>query len=163
MPRLTPKQARFVEEYLVDLNATQAAIRAGYSQKMAGRIGFQLLEKTGIQTAIQASQIERSARTGVTADRVVQEIARVAFASLRDVMTWGPAGALVRPDNEITIEAAAAIAEVAETKDGVKVKLHNKIAALEQLAKHVGIYQDRTTAVDAERVVHSITRRLISP
>lgn len=163
MPRLTPKQARFVEEYLVDLNATQASIRAGYSERRSGEIGYQLLQKTPVQGAIEACQRERSARTGVTADRVVQEIARVAFASLRDVMTWGPDGALVRPDNEITPEAAAAIAEVAETKDGVKVKLHNKVAALEQLAKHVGLYQDRATAADAERVVHSITRRLISP
>ena len=140
MPRLTPKQACFVEEYLTDLNATQAAIRAGYSPKMAGRIGFQLLEKSGIQAAIQAAQRERSARTGVTADRVVQEIARVAFASLSDVMTWGPSGAQVRPDNEITPEAVAAIAEITETNFGVKVKLHNKVAALEQLAKHVGLY-----------------------
>ena len=151
MPRLTPKQACFVEEYLTDLNATQAAIRAGYSPKMAGRIGFQLLEKSGIQAAIQAAQRERSARTGVTADRVVQEIARVAFASLSDVMTWGPSGAQVRPDNEITPEAAAAIAEITETNFGVKVKLHNKVAALEQLAKHVGLYNDRAApaAVDA--------------
>lgn len=140
MPKLTPKQACFVEEYLADLNATQAAIRAGYSAKMAGRIGFQLLEKTGIQAAIQAAQRERSARTGITADRVVQEIARVAFSSLRDVMTWGPAGAQVRPADEITPEAAAAIAEITETNTGVKVKLHNKVAALEQLAKHVGLY-----------------------
>lgn len=152
MPRLTPKQACFVEEYLTDLNATQAAIRAGYSPKMAGRIGFQLLEKSGIQAAIQAAQRERSARTGVTADRVVQEIARVAFSSLRDVATWGPSGVQVRPDDEITPEAAAAIAEISETNTGVKVKLHNKVAALEQLARHVGLYNDRATAT-AEQVV----------
>lgn len=153
MPRLTPKQARFVEEYLTDLNATQAAIRAGYSQKMAGRIGFQLLEKTGIQTAIQASQLERSARTGITADRVVQEIARVAFSSLRDVMAWGPTGASVLPDDEITPDAAAAIAEITETNAVIKIKLHNKVAALEKLAKHVGLYNDRATAPAAETVV----------
>lgn len=153
MPKLTPKQACFVEEYLADLNATQAAIRAGYSAKMAGRIGFQLLEKTGIQAAIQAAQRERSARTGITADRVVQEIARVAFSSLRDVMTWGPAGAQVRPDGEITPDAAAAIAEITETNTGVKVKLHNKVAALEQLAKHVGLYQDRVSPAAADAVV----------
>lgn len=151
MPRLTPKQARFVEEYLTDLNATQAAIRAGYSDRVSSEIGYQLLQKTSVQSAIEACQRERSARTGVTADRVVQEIARVAFASLSDVMTWGPSGAQVRPNNEITPEAAAAIAEITETRDGFKVKLHNKVAALEQLAKHVGLYHDRapTAAVDA--------------
>lgn len=153
MPRLTPKQACFVEEYLTDLNATQAAIRAGYSPKMAGRIGFQLLEKSGIQAAIQAAQRERSARTGVTADRVVQEIARVAFASLSDVMTWGPDGAQVRRDDEITTDAVAAIAEITETNFGVKVKLHNKVAALEQLAKHVGLYNDRAAPAAADAIV----------
>lgn len=120
---------------------------------MAGRIGFQLLEKTGIQTAIQASQLERSARTGITADRVVQEIARVAFSSLRDVMAWGPTGASVLPDDKITPDAAAAIAEITETNAVIKIKLHNKVAALEQLAKHVGLYNDRATAPAAETVV----------
>lgn len=153
MPRLTPKQARFVEEYLVDLNATQAAIRAGYRQQHAGIIGFENLTKPYIRDAIEAAQRERSARTGVTADRVVQEIARVAFSSMSDVMTWGPSGAKVRPDDEITQEAAAAIAEISETHAGVKVKLHSKVAALEQLAKHVGLYNDRATAPAAETVV----------
>jgi len=137
---LTPKQARFVEEYLADLNATQAAIRAGYRQQHAGIIGFENLTKPYIRDAIEAAQRERSARTGVTADRVVQEIARVAFSSLRDVVTWGPSGVQVRPDDEITPEAAAAIAEITATNAGVKVKLYNKVAALEQLAKHVGLY-----------------------
>ena len=153
MPRLTPKQARFVEEYLFDLNAAQAAIRAGYRADNARSIGFENLTKPDIREAIEAAQRERSARTGVTADRVVQEIARVAFSSLRDVMTWGPASVQVRPDGEITPEAAAAIAEIAETNTGVKVKLHNKVAALEQLAKHVGLYQDRAPPSAADAVI----------
>lgn len=153
MPRLTPKQARFVEEYLTDLNATQAAIRAGYSQRRADALGYENLRKPEIKDAIEAYQRERSARTGVTADRVVQEIARVAFASLSDVMTWGPAGAKVRPNDEITPDSAAAIAEITETNTGIKVKLHNKVAALEQLAKHVGLYQDRASPAAADAVI----------
>lgn len=153
MPRLTPKQACFVEEYLVDLNATQAAIRAGYSERRASEFGYSLLQKNTVQGAIEAAQRERSARTGVTADRVVQEIARVAFSSLRDVATWGPSGVQVRPDDEITPEAAAAIAEISETNTGVKVKLHNKVAALEQLARHVGLYNDRASPAAADAIV----------
>jgi phage terminase small subunit len=151
MPRLTPKQACFVEEYLLDFNATQAAIRAGYSARRASEIGYSLLQKNTVQSAIEVAQRERSARTGVTADRVVQEIARLAFSSLSDVMTWGPDGAQVRRDDEITPDAVAAIAEITETRNGVKVKLHNKVSALEQLAKHVGLYNDRAApaAVDA--------------
>lgn len=151
MPRvrgLTPMQARFVEEYLVDLNATQAAIRAGYSAKRASEIGYQLLQKTTVQQAIQAHQRERSARTGITADRVLQEIARVAFADPRAVMSWGPGGVALRDSAELSDAEAAAVAEVSETwsENGGsrKVKMHDKIAALEKLAKHVGLYDDKT-------------------
>ena len=153
MPRLTPKQARFVEEYLFDLNAAQAAIRAGYRADNARSIGFENLTKPDIREAIEAAQRERSARTGITADRVVQEIARVAFSSLRDVMAWGPTGASVLPDDKITPDAAAAIAEITETNAGIKIKLHNKVAALEQLAKHVGLYQDRSPPSAADAVI----------
>lgn len=65
--RLTPLRQRFVSEYLVDLNATQAAIRAGYSPKTAQKIASQLLDKTGVQAAIQAKMQQREKRTNVTA------------------------------------------------------------------------------------------------
>lgn len=150
MPRvrgLTPMQARFVEEYLVDLNATQAAIRAGYSAKTAGWIGPQLLGKTHIQERINSAQRERSARTGITADRVLKEISRVAFADPRAVMAWGPGGVALRDSAELSDDEAAAVAEVSETwsENGGsrKVKLHDKVAALEKLAKHVGLYDDK--------------------
>ena len=68
MAKLTPKQKRFVAEYLVDLNATQAAIRAGYSEKRASEIGYQLLQKTTVQAAIQEAMADREERTGVTQD-----------------------------------------------------------------------------------------------
>ena len=74
---MTPKQQRFVEEYLVDLNATQAAIRAGYSKKTAEQQGHQLLKKTSVQQAVSAAQQTRSEATGITADRVVTELAKV--------------------------------------------------------------------------------------
>lgn len=70
--KLTPKQARFVEEYLIDLNATQAAIRAGYSKKTAEQLGFQLLNKTSVSSAIADAQAERAQRTLVTQDMVIE-------------------------------------------------------------------------------------------
>ena len=150
MPRvkgLTPKQARFVDEYLIDLNATQAAIRAGYSAKTAEWIGPQLLGKTHVQERINSAQRERSARTGITADRVLKEIARVAFADPRMVMSWGPNGVTLRDSSELSDDAAAAVAEVSETWSesggSRKVKMHDKIAALEKLARHVGLYDDK--------------------
>lgn len=72
--KLTPKQMRFVEEYLVDLNASAAARRAGYSAKTANRIGPELLGKTCIRDAIEKAQVKRSVRTGITQDDVVKEL-----------------------------------------------------------------------------------------
>lgn len=77
MGKLTPKQARFVEEYLVDLNATAAAIRAGYSRNRASEIGWQLLQKTTILQAVQAAQAERSARTQITQDYVLTNLKEI--------------------------------------------------------------------------------------
>ena len=83
---LTEKQQRFVDEYLIDLNATQAAIRAGYSVKTADKQGWQLLEKTRIAEAISEKMAERSRRTGVNQDRVVMELAKIAFVNAADVI-----------------------------------------------------------------------------
>ena len=77
---LTPKQQRFVGEYLIDLNATKAAIRAGYSKKTAKQQGARLLTNVDIQTVIQRAMDERSLRTGIKADRMIAELARIGFA-----------------------------------------------------------------------------------
>ena len=89
-PTLTPRQERFAAEYSKDLNATQAAIRAGYSPQSARTQAADLLTNPNIASAIAEAQAARSRRTEVTADRVVLELARVAFGDPRRVMSWGP-------------------------------------------------------------------------
>lgn len=84
MSGLTKKQERFVEEYLVDLNATQAAVRAGYSAKTAEQMGYQLLQKTSVQKKLEESIERRSKRTEITQDRVLDEIGKVAFRDAAD-------------------------------------------------------------------------------
>ena len=84
MAQLTDKQKRFVAEYLVDLNATQAAIRAGYSKKTADRIGPELLGKTCVSEAIRVAMRDREKRTEITQDRVLNELGKVAFAKAAD-------------------------------------------------------------------------------
>ena len=84
--KLSPKQERFVHEYLVDLNALQAAIRAGYSKDTAGAIGHENLKKPEIQAAIAKARQEQQERTQITADSVVKELAQVAFADARDLV-----------------------------------------------------------------------------
>ena len=81
---LTAKQAAFVQEYLVDLNATQAAVRAGYSRRRAGEIGYQLLQKTTVQEAIKAAMVERGDRTHITQDFVLSELYKIATQGADD-------------------------------------------------------------------------------
>ena len=80
---LTPKQKRFVQEYLVDLNATAAAIRAGYSKKTANRIASENLSKPDIQIAIKEAQDSIQKRTEITQDMVIKEMAKLAFFDIR--------------------------------------------------------------------------------
>ncbi len=140
---LSPKQAAFVAEYLIDLNATQAAIRAGYSEKSAARISVELLNKTQVRKAIEKAQAKRTERTEITADRVVTELAKIAFADPRDLMEWGPNGLVLKDCRIIPDAAAAAVAEVSEGKDGMKLKKLDKLKALELLGRHLGMFTDK--------------------
>jgi len=144
---LTPKQERFAAEYLVDLNATQAAIRAGYSPKTAGAQGEQLLRNVRISTAVSKAMAKRAQATGVTAERVIKELARVAFADPRGILEWGPDGVKLRKSADLTDDQAAAVAEVSESRTAaggtLKAKMHDKVRALELLGKHLGLFTDK--------------------
>lgn len=144
-PRLNDKQKRFVSEYLIDLNATQAAIRAGYSSKptSAEVHGLRLLRNSRVAELLSKRQAEIERRTGISVDRVIREIARVAFADIRSFVTWGPNGVTMMDSEMLDEDDAACVAEVTETttKDGGsrRFKLHDKIAALTLLAKRLGL------------------------
>ena len=148
MAELTDKQRKFVSEYLVDLNATQAAIRAGFSQKTARAQGQRLLTNVDIANAIAAAQAKREKRTEITQDRVVQELARIAFGNSRSVMSWGPGGLVLRNSNDLNEDEAALVSEVRETttKDGgsMALKTHDKLKALELLGKHLGMFEKKS-------------------
>ena len=156
MVGLTPKQRKFVSEYLVDLNATQAAIRAGFSQKTARAQGQRLLTNVYIANAIAAAQKRREKRTEITQDRVVQELARIAFGNSRSVMSWGPGGLVLRNSNDLNEDEAALVSEVRETttKDGgsMALKTHDKLKALELLGKHLGMFDKKPEDPEAEEV-----------
>lgn len=149
---MTEKQKRFVEEYLIDLNATQAAIRAGYSPKTANEQGAQLLAKLSIQNAISAAMAERSRRTGINQDRVVRELAKIAFVNASDVIDVDRATVL--PDAHL--DDLACIQSV-KVKDGNiterEVRLADKLRALELLGKHLGMWTDKVqvTGLDQEQ------------
>lgn len=147
MDTLTDKQRRFVEEYLVDLNATQAAIRAGYSKTSAAAIGYETLQKPYVANAISDAMAKRSARTLVSQDRVVKELARIAFADMRDFVTWGPDGVELRPSDDLCKDDSAAVFEVSqkagkEGPDSISIKLRDKLKALELLGRHQAMFTD---------------------
>jgi len=141
---MTPRQSRFVEEYLIDLNAARAVRRAGYSKRSAGVQGYRMLRNKVIAAAIAKAKAERALRTGITADRVVIELAKVAFGDPRRLLSWGSGGVILRDSDELTEAEAALVSEVAETRTSTggtrRVKLHCKMTALTALARHLGLF-----------------------
>lgn len=156
---LTAKQQRFVDEYLIDLNATQAAIRAGYSGKTARSISNENLTKPDIQAAIEKGMLARSGRVEITQDMVLRELAKIGFSDIRKVVRWGETrvrmvdgddgegedlvpyhGLALIDSTEIDDSTAGAIAEVSQTRDGLKVKLHDKKGALVDIGRHLGMF-----------------------
>lgn len=155
--RLTPKQALFVSEILIDGNASAAARRAGYSERTARQIGDENLSKPDIAEAIAKAQAKRLERNEITAERVLAELARVAFFDVRKLLN--PDGTM-KPLDQLDDDTAAAIAglDLAEICDaegapiGVlkKIKIADKLTALDKLARHLGLLQDKVKLVNDE-------------
>lgn len=147
MAKLTEKQQRFVDEYLIDLNATQAAIRAGYSVKTANKQGWQLLEKSRIVEAISEKMAERSKRTGVNQDRVVLELAKIAFVNAADVIDSDDATIKAGATADDTAAIQSVKVKVIPTKEGEgverEIRLNDKLKALELLGKHLGMWNNK--------------------
>lgn len=144
---LSPKQQAFVDQYLVDLNATQAYLRAGYrcSEETARRNGHKLLTNTDIQAFVAERMAERAKRTEVDQDRVVLEIARLAFSDIRRLFD----GNRLKRMDEIDDATAAAISSVkvstrqigeGEVEHIAEIKLWPKTPAIEMAGKHVGLF-----------------------
>ena len=167
MTALSNKQLRFVDEYLVDLNATQAARRAGYSPRTAKSTGPRLLKNPAIAGAVAARQARIANHLFVTAERVVLEYARLAFADMRDYMHFAENGDVLLDWSAMPEDATKAIVEVTQDvyNEGrgsaqrevkrTKFKLHDKRGALDALARHLGLFRERGNE-DAETVVKSV-------
>lgn len=140
---MTVKQKRFVEEYLIDLNATQAAIRAGYSPDTAEQIGYQLLQKTSVSNEVSKAMAERSKRTGINQDRVIQELAKIGFAKITDVVD--PETAKVKTDAAEEDLACIQSIKIKPNEWGTEreVKLYDKKGALVDIGRHLGMFKDR--------------------
>ncbi len=168
---LTPKQQAFVAEYLIDLNATQAAIRAGYSAETANEQGSRLLANVSVKAAVESAMEERASRTQITADRVLTELAKLGFSDIRRAVKWHSQVNVAAVDSDADMEAlasegairfavanqvelissgdidddtAAAIAEVSQSSTGaLKIKFHDKKGALVDIGRHLGMFNDK--------------------
>ena len=168
---MTPKQQRFVDEYLIDLNGKQAAIRAGYSPETAEVQASRLLSNAKVASAVSLAMEKRAERTGITADKVLAELAKIGFADIRKAIRWYSQANIAQIDadedgqalveegalrfavanqvelvssDEIDDATAAAIAEIGQSSTGaLKVKLHDKRAALVDIGRHLGMFKDR--------------------
>lgn len=169
--RLTPKQELFVKEYLIDLNATQAALRAGYSEKTARQIGQENLSKPAIMQEIQKNMNVRAERVEISADRVLQELGAIAFHDVNDVVYvdtrdyisgWKEVKketetepevkepildvaqmVIVKDLSELTPLQRKSIASIKQGKEGIEIKFHDKIKAMELLGKHMKLFADQ--------------------
>ena len=145
---LTPKQERFVQEYLVDLNATAAAIRAGYSKKRASELGYQLLQKTTVQAALQEAKINLQKRTEITQEMVIRETAKLAFFDVRKMFDSNgkPLGISQLDDDTAAALVGLDVQDVADSSGNYagfikKYKMADKVKALELLGKHFGTWE----------------------
>lgn len=154
--KLKPKREVFCQEYLIDLNKTQAALRAKYSPKTAYSIGHELLKIPEVQDRIAHLATIKEKRAEKSADDVIKELENVGFSRLGDIIEWNQSGmAFLKDSDSVSDDAMAAIESVQVTEEQAgddknscmvlksKVKLHSKMAALTQLAKHHGLVQDK--------------------
>ena len=151
---LTPKQRMFCDEYLIDLNATQAAIRAGYSNKTANEQGARLLANVSIRAYIDQKMAERSRRCGITADRVLNELAKIGFCNAADLINFNKATVMDGADSYDTAAIQSVKVKTMSTDNGDmverEVKLYDKTKSLELIGKHLGMFKEKVEATIQE-------------
>lgn len=147
MAKLTAKQKLFCDEYLIDLKATPAAIRSGYSNSYANKKAFLLLDKPDIKAYIDERMKDREKRTEITQDKVLQEFAKIAFANTTDYVEVKDMGQYkmvsVKPTKDMTSDQVVAIASIKQGANGIEIKLHDKVKALEDIGRHLGMFKDK--------------------
>lgn len=150
-------QQDFVREYVRDLNGTKAAMRAGYSKKTSASIAARLLTKANIKAAIHERQNRRAEKVDLKADDVVRELRKIAFQDLSGVIRLVNHQVYLTETAALTEDQMAAIESFEQTQHGVKVRLHSKEKALELLARHMGMLNDKLEHSGEIKVKHTMT------
>lgn len=143
---LSAQQTQFANEYMVDFNATRAAVRAGYSTRSAASQGQRLLKNAKVAALIDRLRADLARQTGITAERVLAELGKIAFADAGDYFTWGPGGVTLVDSEDLSPAQRAAVVSVSETttEHGGTIKLvtADKLSALEKIGRHLGMFHD---------------------
>ena len=139
---LNPKQQKFVEHYLKTFHTTNSALAAGYSKKTAHQQGYELLKKPEIKDALRKQQEDEGKKSQVTKERIIQELARIAFSDLRNVSEWGSDSVTLIASSDLTDAHAAPVSEISESVNqygsSLKIKQYDKMKALELLSRMLG-------------------------
>ena len=148
---LTKKEEQWINEFMIDLNATTASVRAGYSPRTSNTIGSQLLTK--LSNHVSRAMQERGKRTRTSADRVLMEVKRLALSNILNVCKWDEDGNVtVKASDKISPAVAASILAISATtttsRDGdvsrtVMIKLHPKTENLKTLGQHLGLFREK--------------------
>lgn len=156
--KLNDRQLLFAQEYLKDYNATQAAIRAGYSEKTAYSQGQRLLKNVEIKLKVREHQKALSDASFLSQERIAQELAKIAFYDVNDYVEVSGSDGLqiVKIKTEIAAERRGPIVGIKATQAGIEVKLADKLKALELLGRYRGMFVERqeVTSTVTEHAVH---------
>ncbi len=148
---LTEKQRRFCEEYLIDLNATRAylaAYPAVKKESTAAQAGSRMLRNVKVAEHIRERMEDRQKRTEITQDRVLRELAAIAFADVTDIVSYNGGRVVIKPTEDVPRETRKIIAGIKEGQYGTEVKTYDRIRALELLGKHLGMFDQKKDDLD---------------
>ena len=153
---LTPKQKIFADEYLIDLNATRA-YKVAYPKvkkdETAAAAGARMLRNVKVAEYIQKRMDERSQRTEITQDMVLQELAKIGFANITDFVTIEGPYVKIKETASMPQDKLGVIAGIKEGANGIEIKLNDKEKALELIGRHLGMWNDKLDVKGVEGVV----------
>ena len=156
--KLSDKQKAFVDEYLIDLNATAAAIRAGYSRRSAEVTANRLLRNAKVKKEIERQAKDREKRTQITQDRVLEELAAISFANASDFSEVSDGKVIIKDTAGIPKAKLPAISSIKQTQSGIEIKLYDKTKSLELIGKHLGMFNGGETNIEALERLDEILR-----
>jgi len=160
--KITPKQAEFCNQYLVDLNGTQAAIRAGYSKRRASEIGYQLLQKTTIQEYLTKLQAKAREKTDLSKEEVLSELAAILRAKITDYLYFNGYQVVFKSFDNLTEAQIKAIESIKENRYGeIELKLHGKSWTVDRICKILGFNSTQDFNINLEKLDESVLDALI--